>query len=128
SMYNLALLYNMQKKKQKAIKYFVMALEYGDTDALIQLIHIYRKENDYENTKKYYLLSIDNNLENIKSYNYLINNMGELKMYFTLLSRNKNDLVIEKIKNLERNKMIQKYKNKIKYSNKISICVLCQDD
>uniref|UniRef100_A0A6C0H5D4 UDP-N-acetylglucosamine--peptide N-acetylglucosaminyltransferase SPINDLY n=1 Tax=viral metagenome TaxID=1070528 RepID=A0A6C0H5D4_9ZZZZ len=55
-----------------AKKYYLMAIEKGNDDALNNLGIIYINEKDYENAKKYYLMAIE------KGYVNAIYNLGNL--------------------------------------------------
>jgi TPR repeat protein len=90
----------------------------GDSNAMFKLGMYYQNiERDYDLMKKYYLLAAEN--KNMSAMNNLelfyFNN--PLSFYlFLSKSKNKTQLITNKIKELKNNnKLIQKYDDKLKY-------------
>jgi TPR repeat protein len=59
-MNNLAVSYEIQKKYEKAKKYYLMAIEKGNSNSMNSLaIYYHEIEKNYDEAKKYYLMAIE---------------------------------------------------------------------
>ena len=59
-MFNLALFYHKTNRKEKAQKYYLMAINKGDIEAMNNFANLCKDMNRYEDAEKYYLMAIDN--------------------------------------------------------------------
>jgi TPR repeat protein len=59
-MNNLGLLYDKQNKFELAEKYYLMAVEKGDLNAIYNLGSFYEIQNKFYLAEKYYLMAIEN--------------------------------------------------------------------
>ena len=96
-MYNLAKLYDEKRKHEKAEKYYLMAIQHGNIDAMIQLADMYvllKKSTNYVDIEKYYLIAM-NTLKNttiIKklAHFYMYTNGDKINgiKYYTMAANN----------------------------------------
>ncbi len=135
AMNNLGLYYYIKKDYELMKKYFLMAIELDNTNAMINLGFYYGEiEKDYVRMNKYYLMNIE--LGNLNDINYIIKyyhyDKKILKLYELLINvKNKNNLINNKINELEKIRKIQIYKNKIILFEKLknyTKCPLCLED
>ncbi|MDR3218501.1 MAG: sel1 repeat family protein, partial [Dysgonamonadaceae bacterium] len=68
----LGFVYDNQEKFDLAEKYFLMAIEKGDSDAMFNLGHLYKNQEKFDLAEKYYLLAIE------KGDNKALLNLGNL--------------------------------------------------
>ena len=57
-LFELGLRHEKQKDYENMIKYYLMAIEKGNSDAMNNLGIYYEEQKDYENMMKYYLMAI----------------------------------------------------------------------
>uniref|UniRef100_A0A6C0H6C5 RING-type domain-containing protein n=1 Tax=viral metagenome TaxID=1070528 RepID=A0A6C0H6C5_9ZZZZ len=63
---------HVKKDNENAKKYYLIAIEKENEDAMYNIGYLYDKEKDYENAKKYYLMAI------VKGNTSALNNLGNL--------------------------------------------------
>ena len=133
AMYNLGNYYKeVEKDYQLMVKYYIMAIDAGSSNAMCNLGNYYQNvEKDYQLMVKYYRMAIDagNSYAMIKLYNYYTDKFEFYKELEKI--PNKNDLILNKINELEKLKQIQFYKNKIRLFtqlNNYKQCGLCLEE
>ncbi len=72
SLFNLALLYEDQKKEKKAEKYYLLAIKKGVINAINNLGFLYQKQRKFTEAEKYYFQAID------KGHNLALKNLALL--------------------------------------------------
>ncbi|WP_336734961.1 tetratricopeptide repeat protein, partial [Chryseobacterium sp. VD8] len=81
-------LYNEQNNYQEAEKYYLLAIDKGDNDALFNLALLYKSQKNYQEAEKYYLLAIDKGdndaLFNLANLYYDQKNYQEAEKYYLL--------------------------------------------
>uniref|UniRef100_A0A6C0H5R6 Uncharacterized protein n=1 Tax=viral metagenome TaxID=1070528 RepID=A0A6C0H5R6_9ZZZZ len=95
----------VKKNNEYAKKYYLMAIEKGNANAMNNLGVLYIDERDYKNGIKYYLMAIEKeNNEAIKNIKMVIN---DLELYVCLKNMTiKNELIENEIKRIENNNQI----------------------
>ena len=81
--------YKLNKKYNEMKKYYLMAIELNDSDAMFNLGHYYHQiEINYDEMKKYYLMAIKLNnslaMNNLGYYYKEIKNYDEMKKYYLM--------------------------------------------
>jgi TPR repeat protein len=114
-------------------KYYLMAIEKGNSLAMNNLGIYYKNiEKDYDQMKKYYLMAIEKGNSKAMFNLCLYYDENELDFYKELINiKNKNGLIKNKIKELEKIKEIKIYKNKIILFENLKNykkCGLCLED
>jgi hypothetical protein len=89
-------------------KYYLMAIEKGNTNAMNNLGNHYKKFGDYDNMKKYYLMAIK------KGNNYTQNQLNEY--YKEIKNRGQNK---ENPNQQEQTKILKEDQNRIEQNNRI---------
>ena len=114
AMANLGRYYQEVEKDYELMKqYYQMAIDAGNSDAMNNLGNYYEYvEKNYVLMKQYYLMAIDKgNLYAMHNLNNYYAN-DKLEFYKELIKiENKNDLILNKINELEQLEQIQIYKN-----------------
>ena len=86
----------IEKNYDKMKKYYLMAIENGNTKSMYNLGHYYQHiENNYDQMKKYYLMAIENgntnSMYNLSCYYYNVEkNYDEMKKYYLMAIENGN--------------------------------------
>jgi len=110
--YMLGYLYNTQEKYPEAEKYYLLAIENGDVDALNNLALLYKTQAKYPEAEKYYLFAIekgDNNaLSNLANLYYNRAKYPEAeKLYLLAIEKGQVDAL---------NNLALLYQNQAKYT------------
>ena len=123
---------HIEKDYSQMKKYFMMAIELGNSWAMNNLGYYYQYiEKDYPQMKKYYRMAIE--LGDCSETLYYLENYCDTVEFYHLLNKcvNKNDFINCKIKELEKNKKVFKYINKIrlfKNLNNYKKCSVCLEE
>ena len=126
AMNNLGFYYkNIEGNDDEMKKYYLMSIEQGNSMAMNNLGFYY--ENDEKNDdemKKYYLMAIEFN--NLNSMCRLEMNVSKVELYKLLINiKNKNELIQNKITELEKDSKIIKYNKIIEGDNTKESVVCC---
>jgi tetratricopeptide (TPR) repeat protein len=106
----------IEKNYPKAIEYYTMAIEKGNSNAMINLGYTYIIENNIAKGIEYYIMAYKHGYKD--ALKYLIEIITPLKIY-KLFTDNSIDYP-EPI-----DKEIQIYKNKVKNTSKLDDCPVC---
>jgi TPR repeat protein len=134
AMNNLGFYYKKIEKDYNLMKkYYLMAIEKGNLKAMNNLATYYQKiEKDYDLMKKYYQMAIEKDNSKAMYYLSLYYEKNKLDFYKELINiKNKNELITNKIKELENIKEIKIYNNKkLLFENlkNYKKCALCLED
>jgi tetratricopeptide (TPR) repeat protein len=105
AMFNIAnYYYNVKKDHVNAEKYYIMAIEHGNIDAMNNLAVYYKNIKNHANAEKYYLMAIDHGC---------VNALNNLALYYEYTEKDMIKLVELYIKNfklVDRNKIINEIK------------------
>jgi TPR repeat protein len=93
-MNNLAVYYdNVEKNYDQSKKYYLMAIDKGNDEAINNLAYCYYCEKKYEQAKKYYLMAIDRGNDSAKlnlafQYMCIEEKYDIAKQYFFMIEKN----------------------------------------
>jgi hypothetical protein len=115
------------KDNKLLLKYYLLAIELGNIYALYDLGMYYNKMNDIINRDNYLLLSLCNNNNN--ALIFLLSCYSILVIYKMLLNiQNPNNIIINKINELNMLEDIINYNNKLLNATEIDICLICYEN
>ena len=131
SMNNLAYYYRaVEKNYNEMKKYYLMAIELGNSMAMNNLSYYYQTvEKNYNEMKKYYLMAIE--IGSSDAIDRLEMNISGLEFYMLLINiKNRNELIQNKISELEEDPKIIKYKkimedNNVNKNYDVKECIVC---
>jgi hypothetical protein len=119
--------YCYEKDYENMKKYYLMAVGLNNSRAMYCLGNYYFNiEKDYENMKKYYIMAIKLNLS--EAMNNLKASINRIELYNILINLPPNEIINKKLVELENNRDIIHFKNKIKFMkslNNIKECPIC---
>jgi TPR repeat protein len=90
----IAVYYEIKKDTENLIKYYLMAIDKKDPDAMHNLGAYYKEHKDYENMKKYYLMAVEQDYEismNALGFYYYEQKDYENMMKYYLMAIKKGD-------------------------------------
>jgi hypothetical protein len=129
--YKLLANYYENINESEMIKYYML---YNTSESYFSLSLYYMNKNNQELMEIYLLTAIDTIDNNIKInlHNFIKKYTNKLKLYLILKNlENPQQIIINEIKELEKIKEIQKYKNKIRIFTElenIKECIVCKED
>jgi TPR repeat protein len=78
----------IEKNYDQMKKYYLMAIDLGNSDAMNNLAYYYYTKDDFEKMEKYYLMAIElgnsNAMKNLATYYYEKNNFEKMEKYYLM--------------------------------------------